>query len=108
MLARRLATILPAMSLAAARETTRIPRIAGLTGGRAAVVTTRPFRASHHTISEPTVAAIEEPSLVPRSSTAASDGLPSAKTRQVDHAPHPCYSHATSRHLSGSDEDRVT
>ena len=52
MLARRLATILPAMSLAAARETTRIHSVAGLTSGRTAVVITRPFRARHHTISD--------------------------------------------------------
>jgi magnesium chelatase family protein len=51
MLARRLATILPAMRLAEARETPRIPRVAGLTSGRTAV-TTRPFRAPHHTISD--------------------------------------------------------
>ena len=52
MLARRLTTILPAMSLAEALETTRIPRVAGLTGARTALVTTRPFRAPHHTISD--------------------------------------------------------
>jgi magnesium chelatase family protein len=51
MLAHRLATILPAMRRAAARETTRIHRVAGLTSGRTAFVTTRPFRAPHHTIS---------------------------------------------------------
>jgi magnesium chelatase family protein len=51
MLARRLATILPARSLGAARETIRIHRVAGVTGGRTAVVTTCPFRAPHHTIS---------------------------------------------------------
>jgi magnesium chelatase family protein len=33
-------------------ETTRIPRVAGLTGARTAVVTTRPCRAPHHTISD--------------------------------------------------------
>jgi magnesium chelatase family protein len=49
-LARRLATILPAMSLAEALETTRIHSVAGLTRGRTAVVTTRPFRAPHHPI----------------------------------------------------------
>jgi magnesium chelatase family protein len=49
MLARRLTTILPAMTLAAAIETTRI---AGLTGDRTALVTTRPFRAPHQTISD--------------------------------------------------------
>jgi magnesium chelatase family protein len=35
-----------------ALETTRIHRVAGLTGARTAVVTTRPFRAPHHTISD--------------------------------------------------------
>jgi PhoPQ-activated pathogenicity-related protein len=51
MLARRLTTILPAMTLAEAIETTRIHRVAGLTGDRTALVTTRPCRAPHHTIS---------------------------------------------------------
>lgn len=48
MLAHRLATILPAMSLAKALDTTRIHRVAGLTGARTAVVTTRPCQAPHH------------------------------------------------------------
>ncbi len=52
MLARRLTTILPAMTLAEAIETTRIHSVAGLTGNRTALVTTRPFRAPHHTLSE--------------------------------------------------------
>ena len=52
MLARRLTTILPAMTLAEAIETTRIHRVAGLTGDRTALVTTRPCRAPHHTISD--------------------------------------------------------
>jgi magnesium chelatase family protein len=52
MLARRLTTILPAMTLAEAIEATRIHRVAGLTGDRTALVTTRPFRALHHTISD--------------------------------------------------------
>ena len=52
MLARRLTTILPAMTLAEALETTRIHSVAGLTDGRTAWVTTRPFRAPHHTISD--------------------------------------------------------
>jgi magnesium chelatase family protein len=51
MLARRLTTILPAMTLAEAIETTRLPRVAGFTGDRIAWVTTRSFRASDHTIS---------------------------------------------------------
>jgi magnesium chelatase family protein len=50
MLARRLTTILPTMSLAEAIETTRIHSVAALTGDRTAVVTTRPCRAPHHTI----------------------------------------------------------
>jgi magnesium chelatase family protein len=52
MLARRLTTILPAMTLAEAIETTRIHRVAGLTGARTALVTTRPCRAPHHTIAD--------------------------------------------------------
>jgi magnesium chelatase family protein len=52
MLARRLTTILPALTLAEAIETTRIHRVAGLTGERTALVTTRPCRAPHHTISD--------------------------------------------------------
>jgi magnesium chelatase family protein len=51
-LARRLTTILPAMSLAEAFETTRMHSVAGLTGDRTALVTTRPFRAPHHPISD--------------------------------------------------------
>jgi magnesium chelatase family protein len=52
MVARRLTTMLPAMSLAEALETTRIHRVAGRTGARTAVVTTRPCRAPHHTIAD--------------------------------------------------------
>jgi hypothetical protein len=52
MLARRLTTILPEMTLPEAIETTRIHSVAGLTGDRTAFVTTRPFRAPHHTISD--------------------------------------------------------
>jgi magnesium chelatase family protein len=52
MLARRLTTILPAMTLPEAIDTTRIHSVAGLTGDRTAFVTTRPFRAPHHTISD--------------------------------------------------------
>jgi magnesium chelatase family protein len=51
-LARRLTTILPEMTLAEAIDTTHIHRVAGLTGRRTAVVTTRPFRAPHHTIAD--------------------------------------------------------
>jgi magnesium chelatase family protein len=52
MLARRLPTILPAMTFAEAIETTHIHRVAGRTGPRTALVTTRPFRAPHHTLSD--------------------------------------------------------
>jgi magnesium chelatase family protein len=52
MLAQRLTTILPAMTLAEAIETTRIHSVAGLTSDHAALVTSRPFRAPHHTISD--------------------------------------------------------
>jgi magnesium chelatase family protein len=52
MLARRLTTILPAMTLAEAIETTRIHRVAGRTGDRTALVTTRPCRAPHQTLSD--------------------------------------------------------
>jgi magnesium chelatase family protein len=44
--------MLPAMTLAEALETTRMHCVAGLTGGRTVLVTSRPFRAPHHTISE--------------------------------------------------------
>jgi len=48
----QLAATLPAMILAETLETTRIHSVAGLTDGRMALVTTRPFRAPHHTISD--------------------------------------------------------
>jgi magnesium chelatase family protein len=50
MLARRLTTMLPALRLAEALETTRIHRVAGHSGARTAVVTTPPFRPPHRTI----------------------------------------------------------
>jgi predicted ATPase with chaperone activity len=40
------------MPLAETLGTTRIYSVAGCTGKRTAVVTTRPFRAPHHTISD--------------------------------------------------------
>lgn len=52
MLARRLPTILPPLTLHEALETTKIHSVAGLLGGNSALVTTRPFRAPHHTISD--------------------------------------------------------
>ena len=52
MLARRLPTILPAMDLAEALETTRVHSVAGLLAPGQALCTVRPFRAPHHTISD--------------------------------------------------------
>jgi magnesium chelatase family protein len=52
MLARRLTTILPAMTLANGAETTRIHRVAVLTGDRTAWGTNRPCRVLHRTISD--------------------------------------------------------
>ena len=49
MLARRLPGILPSLSFDEALETTMIYSVAGLLGGRA-LVTERPFRAPHHTV----------------------------------------------------------
>jgi magnesium chelatase family protein len=48
----RLTTLLPEATLAEALETMRIHRVAGRTGDRTALVTTRPFRAPHHTLSD--------------------------------------------------------
>jgi len=52
MLARRLPTILPPLTLHEALETTKIHSVAGVLAGNSALVTTRPFRAPHHTISD--------------------------------------------------------
>ncbi len=51
MLARRLPTILPQMSLEEALETTKVHSVAGILPPNRAVVATRPFRSPHHTIS---------------------------------------------------------
>jgi magnesium chelatase family protein len=52
MLAKRLPGILPPLTLDEALETTKIHSVAGLLPPDAAVVSTRPFRAPHHTISD--------------------------------------------------------
>ncbi len=52
MLARRLSTILPPLSLLEALDTTKIHSVAGMLGGDASLVTHRPFRSPHHTISD--------------------------------------------------------
>lgn len=51
MLARRLPSILPPMTIAEALETTKIYSVSGLLPPGAALVTTRPFRAPHHSLS---------------------------------------------------------
>jgi magnesium chelatase family protein len=51
MLTKRLPTILPPLEFEAALELTKIHSVAGLTG-RAGLVTNRPFRSPHHTISD--------------------------------------------------------
>src|SRR5580698_1137283 len=52
MLAKRLATILPPLTLDEALETTKIHSIMGLLAPGQALVTQRPFRAPHHTASD--------------------------------------------------------
>lgn len=52
MLAKRLATILPPLTLNEALETTKIHSIVGLLKPGQALVTERPFRAPHHTASD--------------------------------------------------------
>ncbi len=52
MLARRLATILPEMTIEEALETTKIHSVSGLLGRDHVLVTKKPFRSPHHTISD--------------------------------------------------------
>ncbi len=52
MVAKRIPTILPPMSLAEAIETTRIHSVAGTLEDSRGLVGTRPFRSPHHTISD--------------------------------------------------------
>ena len=52
MLARRLPTILPPLSLREALDTTKIHSVAGILPDNAALVAVRPFRSPHHTISD--------------------------------------------------------
>jgi magnesium chelatase family protein len=52
MLARRLPTILPPLTLRESLETTKVHSVAGILPPEAALVPIRPFRAPHHTISD--------------------------------------------------------
>jgi magnesium chelatase family protein len=52
MLAKRLPSILPPLNLYEALETTKIHSVAGKLGTHATLISTRPYRAPHHTISD--------------------------------------------------------
>ena len=52
MLAKRISSILPSMSFEEALETTKIHSVMGLLGAHQGLVTRKPFRAPHHTISD--------------------------------------------------------
>ena len=52
MLAKRLPTILPPLSLNEALETTKIHSVAGRMGKESSLISMRPFRSPHHTISD--------------------------------------------------------
>ncbi|MGB0949777.1 MAG: YifB family Mg chelatase-like AAA ATPase [Marinirhabdus sp.] len=52
MLAKRLPSILPPLSLTEALETTKIHSVAGRTKEQGGIMTARPFRSPHHTISD--------------------------------------------------------
>ena len=52
MLAKRLPGILPPLSLQEALEVTKIHSVAGILGTNASLVSSRPFRSPHHTISD--------------------------------------------------------
>jgi magnesium chelatase family protein len=52
MLAKRLPTILPPMTLQEALETTKIHSVAGKTSDSNGLITVRPYRSPHHTISD--------------------------------------------------------
>lgn len=51
MLAKRIPSILPSMTFEESLETTKIYSVAGALKGRSQLITTRPFRSPHHTVS---------------------------------------------------------
>ena len=51
MLAKRMGTIMPALTLEEALETTKIHSVAGKIGAQEGLLTKRPFRSPHHTVS---------------------------------------------------------
>jgi len=56
MMSKRLPTILPPLSLSESLETTKIHSVAGKLGKGTSLITQRPFRAPHHTISQAALA----------------------------------------------------
>ncbi len=52
MMARRIPTILPPLSLEESLETTKIHSVSGILDAKKALITQRPFRAPHHTVSD--------------------------------------------------------
>jgi len=52
MLAKRISTILPPLSLEEALETTKIHSVAGTLNSKEGLLTNRPFRSPHHTVSD--------------------------------------------------------
>ncbi len=93
MLAKRLATILPPLSLNEALETTKIHSIVGLLKPGQALVTQRPFRAPHHTASDAGLAGRQHQSDAGRNLARAPRRFVSGRTAGVqaqragDHAP---------------------